>query len=91
MIAVAALPAITESGLPIRFSPRTVFEKSEALFCLLSESLSFTFLRSSESSHFNFPHFSGLYALAIRSGGTSVSVSYSLRSTCPPKTDKKSL
>jgi len=28
MIAVAALPAITESGLPIHFSPRTVFEKA---------------------------------------------------------------
>ena len=35
MIAMAVLPAITESGLPIRFSPRTVFEDEfNRLFCL---------------------------------------------------------
>ena len=44
MIAVAALPAMTESGLPIRFSPRKVFDDVfNPLFCLTVASISVYF------------------------------------------------
>ena len=65
MIAVAALPAITESGLPIRFSPRS-------LFCLTVASHPVYFPSRSSDLSIQFFCFSGLYGLAIRSGGTRI-------------------
>jgi hypothetical protein len=93
MIAVAALPAITESGLPIRFSPRSVFEDAARTIF----SIEGGFATSSPP----FPQFR-LQLLQLfliyqdRRICASVwrherSMSRQLRSAYRPRTDKKSL